>query len=66
MEAERLQARPEVVRICRDAAERLRGTSARVNGLHAEALEARGAAVVEDLTRLGAVAPRSDAIELSA
>jgi hypothetical protein len=53
--AEQLDARPETIRICSEAAERLHGTDgALVAGLDAAGLQARAAAARTELVALGA------------
>src|SRR5262249_6213670 len=52
-EATRLNARPELARICVEASERLRGSDGRVLELDAAALAARGAEIEIELSTLG-------------
>lgn len=52
-EATRLNARPELARVCAEASERLRGSESRVLALDADALAARGADIERELAALG-------------
>jgi hypothetical protein len=56
VEAERLEARPEVARVCREAGERLRDAGdvrARVGGMDGAGLAERARAVGDELATLG-------------